>query len=84
MNDKKQSFVLVAFEGAQMNVTANNIEIIIIFHLNKMPYNDNDIYLLHRLLLVLFHIRSILCKILIWPNPYSKFEQKQQFIARVS
>lgn len=43
MNDKKHSFVLIApFEGDQMDVTANNIEIIIIFHLNKMPYNNDD------------------------------------------
>lgn len=28
------------------------------FHLNKMPDNDNDIYLLYRLLLVLLYIHS--------------------------
>lgn len=43
MDDKKQSIVVIApFEGDQMDVTANNIKIIIIFHLNKMPSNNND------------------------------------------
>lgn len=59
-----------------MNVTANNIEIIIIFHLNRMPYNDddNDIYLLYWLLLVLHYIR-ILCNSLL--TEHSMFEQNE-------
>lgn len=73
-----QSFVLIAFEGDQMNVTANNIEIIIIFHLNRMPYNDDDndnnIYLLYWLLLALHYIR-ILCNSLL--TEHSMFEQNE-------